>query len=233
MPWTLVHWYSSTMKVVVVLLALCLVSIAKCDDYDDARKNVIETGVTDSVIGNSGPMNFVMQGCNNMFIGNYAGSVFAGTGNTLKNTKFAVILADQDLVLDGPLFDYTLVQRNVQVYGSFETSSIKFIDGEYTVQMGDHILFVGFKTLVHLGNSSNTPDGMRIIIRPNMDTDGDIVNSAHILDPKLSCERSGCSIYLDDETVSFPNKGNDLVEIGCMGKMEFVFHAPRNSWYEL
>jgi hypothetical protein len=123
--------------------------------------------------------------------------------------------------------------RNLQIYGSVETTAIHFVDGEHTVQRGDHILFVGFKTIVHLGNSSNTPDGMRIILRPNMDTDGDKHNHLHSFDPIVSCERSGCDIYLADESVSSPRNANDLIQIGCMGKMEFVFHAARNSWYEL
>lgn len=176
--------------------------------------------------------------------GTYGSMIMTGTGNDMFDTKFTTLMAGKDERIAGPLYDYTTITTHVQVRGSFETSSIKFLDvdhdqvcnGDYHVRMGDHILFVDKAVTVNLGGRDRIPDGMRLIVRPTMLQGEDVYREYEELPfSALSCLEADCDIFLFDMAIS----GNSvacapqLILLSDMEPIELVYSEKRNAWYEL
>jgi len=176
--------------------------------------------------------------------GTYGSMIMTGTGNDMFDVKFTTLMAGKNERITGPLYDYTTITTHVQVRGSLETSSIKFLDvdhdqvcnGDYRVRMGDHILFVDKAVTVHLGGRSTTPDGMRVIVRPTMLQGEDVYREYEELPAAaLSCVDADCDIFLFDMAIT----GNSVacapqvILLSDMEPIELVYSEKRNAWYEL
>ncbi len=115
-----------------------------------------------------------------------------------------------------------------------EGAPVRFVDGDYTVQSGDRVIFVDKNTIVRLGNASTTKDGTELLIRTDVE-DADDPYYKGQPDPVISCDRSNCGLYDRTEVAGTAKLSGDEIVLDCNTDftVHLVFHAARNSWYML
>ncbi len=114
--------------------------------------------------------------------------------------------------------------------GDVVTPGVRVVAGEHVLVDGDQLLFCEPGAIVHLGNATTIPDGMRVIIRP---LDGEARHTYGwnpkyevVNPPRARCKQAGCQIFAK-------NWVTPALGVEVRAPAEMIFIAQWNAWYEL